>query len=992
MKKSLLLLVPFAMFTVAACQSLEPASPEQASVSGKKIEFSSSVGDYTKATDTSFENGDVAGLTAGEPVNASNVKLTYKDGGFTAEQPLYWGLDQKNDQKTSFVAYIPYDASVDPTKPFTFNIKEDQSAAGAYAASDLLTAQADACPADPAVHLAFSHVLSRLVLSLKNEVVDDEIVGVKLAGVQLTVSADILKGTYTASGSAATVTPAKTGENYVFLVAPQKAAAEVLISMKSGKTVRYTPEAELAFVSGKQISAAITVASDAVNFEAEIVDWLDTTASFGKEYDDGSTYEDWLIRGNFEGSNGKISLPMALQEDGSYYIRISNLDLDSDYLEFYLVNSENELSVGQAAEKINRVPEGETIQIPVSYSRDYFVFYGKDIYDLNFYPGKGLLAVRRAPHEWESLGTGKFIDGFVTDLFGGIPHEEFEVEVEVDALRSGVYRLPNAYKNWSLAEAFNYTEGGELILNAHNANRTYFQESFTGLSYGKYGDIVAFSLVPENDWTNYSYYSWFYEDYQYYPFNDVTATWLVGADAIYFSNQQGLMALTLPGGTRPYIHTDVNFYLEGTEVGEGGTNYAVFTVTPEMDVTELSYGIWAGSLAREDIIATCVPQVQNKEEGTVVITDFTADAANTVKIPFTQSGTYTVLFYASNGDSWNWRFSHVGMLIEGEEAPKASMSITVPEDQGAFGDAQLTFHIDMKDPATLAYAVLRADDFANSGLTEDNIYDYVLSNGIYANLYYFNDTKGADYVVSGLEANTAYVILAAGETQFGNSTWALAYASTKDSPSFSYLGTGRYSDFTFIAGGNYQSNVEIMKMENAERYLVLSPYEAWWNAGEYEEGTYYGYSASSIDFAVVDGEVIYKDFYTGYYEPGYAPVVYQYRAGYNNKVITDGVYNFSPYARLEGTNYYYNFLNLWEYIYVELPGVDYTPSWMSANNAPAKMSAQKPSPLASNVPERAKVQKVQPFKHHMVKTGKPVVLSARDTALSLSNNVETIKK
>ena len=282
MKKRSLILLPLALLACAACQNLKP---EQTGQTGKEITFSSSIGNYSKATDNSFETGDVAGLSAGDPVNVSNVKLTYAEGSFTPERTLYWGLDQAGDKKTTFAAYYPFKASMNPLQAFDWAIPADQSAAGAYAGADLVIAKAEAAPNDGTVHLGFNHALSRLVLAMENNVEGEEIAGVKMNGVKLAASVDILRGTVTAAGDAQGVTPASDGILLYFLVAPQTVAPEILITMKSGKVVRYTPDKDLAFVGGKQISAAIVIEKDAVSFTAEIVDWVNAdggSADFNK--------------------------------------------------------------------------------------------------------------------------------------------------------------------------------------------------------------------------------------------------------------------------------------------------------------------------------------------------------------------------------------------------------------------------------------------------------------------------------------------------------------------------------------------------------------------------------------------------------------------------------------------------------------------------------------------------------------------------------------
>ena len=272
MKKLSIILLPLAMIAFAACQNPGPEQPGQ---TRKEITFSSSIDAYTKVTDNSFETGDVAGISAGDPVNFTNVKLTYAQGVFTPERTLYWALEQAGDKKATFAAYSPYKASLNPLQAFDWTIPADQSAAGAYTGADLLVAKAEAAPNDGTVHLGFNHALSRLVLAVENNVEEEEVAAVKMKGVKLAASVNILSGTVTAAGEAQEVASASDGILQYFLVAPQTASPEILITMKSGKVVRYTTDKALTFVSGKQISAAIVVEKDAVSFTAEITDWVD---------------------------------------------------------------------------------------------------------------------------------------------------------------------------------------------------------------------------------------------------------------------------------------------------------------------------------------------------------------------------------------------------------------------------------------------------------------------------------------------------------------------------------------------------------------------------------------------------------------------------------------------------------------------------------------------------------------------------------------------
>lgn len=968
MKKRSFILLPLALLGFAACQSLEPDQPGQ---EGKEITFSTSIGAYTKATDKSFEAGDVAGLSAGDPVNVSNVKLTYAEGSFTPERTLYWGLDQAGDKKTTFAAYSPYQASLDPMKAFDWTIPADQSAAGAYAGADLLVAKTEAAPNDGTVHLAFNHALSRLTLTVENKVEGEEIAGVKMNGVKLAASVDILNGSVTAKGDAQAVTPASAGNVLYFMVAPQTVSPEILVTMKSGKVVRYTPKDALSFVSGKQIVAAIAVEKDAVNFSAEIMDWLDVEGYLGKEEDPGVQEHVWSVE--YDGS----LYPFEKQEDGTYHQVFS---IGSYWAEIRIVKDDYDETWGCAIPNYGKylTVKEPTDVVPMAPNYYFYIQGEGDIFDLVLDTKAKTLTITLLEHQWEPLGTGIFIDDIISYAWT-IPHEEIKVEVEADK-NASIYRIKNPYKNWSYAESFDYTDGAEIVLYVKPDNSVWFRDTFLGLSHSRYGDFWASSMVPETGWDR-DYYGFYYPKYGFIQFTNYL-NFNLTSYASFNSNRNGMTSLTLPGFERPvhYYGFTQDYYDVYKE--ESGQGYLQVTCKTGMDVAKLKYGLYAGTLSREEVYGNNKDGLYYTEvavKGTEV--EFDPDEEFILDVPVPQSGTYTLIFYGEDaaGASVVGSFGHYWVLFEGDEAPEPSSSVSATPAQ-PLSDVQLNAHIDFKDPDYVYLLAVEDKVWQESGLTDDDIYDYTLSHGQQKNTNFINSKTGADFIIESLKPQTAYRVFVAGNDMFGSATWAQATATTGPTPEFTSLGKGRYTDnfFQDWTEEGYTAEVEILQARTTPvRYRVAQPYKALWDAHK-EDIPYNGLETANIDFYLDGEELYYNAFYTGYKEEDFGDVRYydsnpssgQHYA--YNCVMQEGVYNLAPYAKIEGSNYYYGLTNYWGVIYIEMPGYTYNPkdevAGVSVKSARKSNLVQAPAPAGMMVQDQ-----IRPFTRHMLNAGTPKV-------------------
>lgn len=193
MKKFFYFAAMLSSLTVMSCEGLNP-EPGKGPGEGDKAPISfakAEVSEDFPITELLF------GLTIGEPVNVSNVKLVVdEDGNITPERELYWGEGQK--KASTFTAYFPYDASYTGKTVNVFSVKEDQSSEVAFIQSNLMTATTSASPSTKAVSMNFSNRMAGLDMWFDNRT-GKTIKGVYVSSVYASVELDM------ASGECATV-------------------------------------------------------------------------------------------------------------------------------------------------------------------------------------------------------------------------------------------------------------------------------------------------------------------------------------------------------------------------------------------------------------------------------------------------------------------------------------------------------------------------------------------------------------------------------------------------------------------------------------------------------------------------------------------------------------------------------------------------------------------------------------------------------------------
>ena len=968
---------------ISACAVKENATED---VVGKEIKFQAGIGSFqVKASDTAFEKGDEIGLFAEEPVSATNVRLTSDGESLTPETTLYWGLGQDVNQPVAFYAYYPYAAGT--AAQFTFAVAADQSSAAAYAAADLMLASTAAAPADASVRLNFGHRMSRAIIQVKNNLNNAAVTAVSVSGVLLEADVDITVPSVTAKGQTATVKAASvTGADgtmaWAVILPPQTPRGlSINITLSDGNTYDI-PATDAVLEEGYSynVSAYLDQTISTIEFSAGITDWLESWIYNGKQNDPGVQPHSWgfSVDGNI--------YPMTEQEDGLWHVSF----VADSWIGGNVVRDGYDQIWGCAIPNIDFYLDPsakEAVEIPLAPDGYVYLYtnYGY-VFDLTLDVKAKKLYAKALEPKWTLLGTGKFIDGFVTSAFR-LPYEEIDVDVYVEEHTPNVYRIMDPYKNWSYKDWFNYSEGAYLEIVVKDNFDAYFKQGWLGLNDSDYGDFYGVSLVEENGWS-YGYYGYYYENYGYIGFNSMHGLYMTNYGT-YRANNEGYMSLTLPGYTRPFKYTSITDEFLNAWVDDSGRHFSA-NINVGMDIVKLRYGLYSGSLSREEVWGNNrdgLYYTQVMPEGTEV--EIAPGYDNTVEFEVPATGTYTLVLCGEDKDGQAYGvFDYFWLLFDGDEAPAVDLSVSAAPAQ-PLSDIQAKAHVEFADPSELHVLVVPEDTWTAWGIPDDNVYDYVLSNGESKNVYDISSSAGVNYTIPALVPETSYRVMVAGTSNFGESAWAQAIVTTEPEPSFTSLGIGHYVD-DFLEIG--KADVEILKADTgAERYRVVAPYDQYWNENSGED-YYSGFHTAKIDCYVDDGRFVYDPYYIGYKVADYGDVRYYCYNPFteahiaNNKVLQEGVFNIAPYAKIEGSNYYYNVTYNVGTIYLELPGYTYTPD---AGAPKLGLKAGKSNLVEVPASSGVMVQtEKRPFTRHMLGTTAKVV--EKDNTIQIS--AEPLKK
>lgn len=278
----------------AGCKKAPVGEPATPSSKDRTIKFTTSLYQFTKATDTAFEENDAIGVNIFTPeCYLYNAKYTFSNGALAAATPNQWYEDE--DLEATITAVYPFNHALNSyLGAETFTVNADQSTKEGYAMSDLLFAVTKSKPTEDAVKLPFKHALSKIVVTLDNQL-GEEIAQLWFTDVLGTVSYDPKDPfSLTTSGSAGTIKAYKSGQNsWQLIIVPQTAAPKLALTTASGKQFTFILDGEERFASGKLSTATVTVSKESIYtaFTPEIEDWTsDNELNFSQtEEEEGTT-------------------------------------------------------------------------------------------------------------------------------------------------------------------------------------------------------------------------------------------------------------------------------------------------------------------------------------------------------------------------------------------------------------------------------------------------------------------------------------------------------------------------------------------------------------------------------------------------------------------------------------------------------------------------------------------------------------------------------
>lgn len=277
----------------AGCKKAPVGEPATPSSKDRTIKFTTSLYQFTKATDTAFEENDAIGVNIFTPeCYLYNAKYTFSNGALAAATPNEWYEDE--DLEATITAVYPFNHALNSyLGAETFTVNADQSTKDGYAMSDLLFAVTKSKPTEDAVKLPFKHALSKIVVTLDNQL-GEEIAQLWFTDVLGTVSYDPKDPfSMTTSGSAGTIKAYKSGQDtWQLIVVPQTASPKLMLTTASGKQFTFILDGEETFTSGKLSTATITVSKESIytSFTPEIEDWTsDNELNFSQSEEEGTT-------------------------------------------------------------------------------------------------------------------------------------------------------------------------------------------------------------------------------------------------------------------------------------------------------------------------------------------------------------------------------------------------------------------------------------------------------------------------------------------------------------------------------------------------------------------------------------------------------------------------------------------------------------------------------------------------------------------------------
>lgn len=242
------------------------------------VQFSSTIGTMSKATDTGFESNDAIGVFAFKNANGftddaymKNVRYVYNGNLFTSTDGISY---PSGNQGLSFYAVYPYTASA--ASQFSFSVNADQSIGKNYTQSDLMTATTGVTTAE-IPNLKFAHRLCNIVVNLNFDKVPSGNIDA-IFNAKRSATVNLPTNSFVGTGTQTSIKATSNGTNSFKVILPPQTItngmkfANIVIN---GVTYTWTLTRDIVFKSGIQHTYSLTVDNNTktISFTGEIDPW-----------------------------------------------------------------------------------------------------------------------------------------------------------------------------------------------------------------------------------------------------------------------------------------------------------------------------------------------------------------------------------------------------------------------------------------------------------------------------------------------------------------------------------------------------------------------------------------------------------------------------------------------------------------------------------------------------------------------------------------------
>ncbi len=886
------------MFALASCEGVPPGVDGPINNGGPIFKITATTSAYSsRATDTAFEVGDAisvfaykggvvtseaAGFDANFVAWIDNGKFTKGESGFSGDKEYKW---YEGEEKSQIFGLYPYNekwSTIDVlTNAITFCVQTDQSAHAGYTASDLMyAAKSDVAPTEESVKLEFIHLLSKIVIDVKNERTE-KIVGAYVDGVQGNILFEFPQ--YYATGDRGTIragelaTPTEGYTNsFVLIVPPQKVAPKLAFVTDAGEQLTFeNTEAEVEFGASKvrHLTVTITPKSIAAEFDAIVNDWsADPDVEFKDQpgqgggddgNDDGG--DDQPGEGEQQvvfivcGSNGSQSDAFKLVEGTTYEVSLLVEDTSVGYS---LMNTPSEGSaINYGGTLISTIypmemQEGSEEQIFFPFTGAYKLRLNTADMTLDITPWLTMGG------QFSYLGQGQINEGGV---FGVV----WDVDVMSDMNGSYLYVTP-------FGDLLKYVADGNmpnLKLSESVAPPAYVLVSTSIDTYNG----VQYTSVRASSPTSKTIYPGLMFDYngEWYdlelqssnvispvPYNRMVGEGLLQTAPLYTlaglgsftgtNSSNGMITYMLPGASMDnasYNLVGIEYAGQHEESGE-----CIFNIYIERDAQTFAIIPIANEISEEEVSGLIDANL-----GSALVYNFThsnenADEWAAVAWTPEQTGRYGMIVLGiSNGNHVVSRnFCNYSYTKPGESGLPCEVTFTAekdslrPEDQIVvkMKGTNITSAYYSCLPNNAEYASLSDADLI--AVCEQYGYNYLTGY-----LDFVND-RGYSEVFTKLQPSTEYLVVGWFTNDFGNSSVVRQTITTDAAAQWTLLGIGRYQDASHFFGQTEatRSAVEILQdSDGSAHYRIVKPYAGYWS--RYSEG-YIGHCGDYLELAVYE--------------------------------------------------------------------------------------------------------------------------------------------